>query len=66
MNGITKRPFELIFVLLGIFFALQPLIIYLTAYDPGDCDDKAVHYYAAAYFQASTKDKEFINNTYKN
>jgi hypothetical protein len=61
-------------VFLGLVFLLQPLVIYLTAYDPGDCDDKAVHYYSAAYASASEKTRNdffktinpFISSNSKN
>lgn len=43
--------------LLAAIFLLQPLVVYLTAYDPGDCDDKAVHYYSAAFSIASEKNR---------
>lgn len=45
---------------------MQPLVIYLTAYDPGDCDDKAVHYYSAAYFSAPQERKNLVASLYKN
>lgn len=51
---------SLIKIFLAILFLLQPMVIYLTSYVPGDCDDKSVHYFAAAFQQASTKrQKEF-------
>ena len=51
----NKRFLFLVKLALGVLFLLQPLVIYLTAYDPGDCDDKAVHYYSAAFATASEK-----------
>lgn len=51
--------------ILAAFFALQPFVIYLTAYDPGDCDDKAVHYYSAAYLTADNKSRNFVKGIYQ-
>lgn len=44
------------------FFLLQPMVVYLTSYDPGDCDDKAVHYFSAAYFMASSDKRQRLES----
>lgn len=40
---------------LALVFAAQPLVVYLAAYHSRDCDDKAVHFFAAMYSRASTE-----------
>ena len=47
----------LIKVPLAIVFILQPLVVYVAKYTPGDCDDKAVHFYSAMYFSAPARDR---------
>src|SRR6185436_7846018 len=39
-------------VVFAFFFALQPLVVYVAAYHSRDCDDKAVHFFSAMYWQA--------------
>lgn len=50
-------------ILLALFFLFQPMVVYLTSYEVGDCDDKAVHYYSSVYFVASEEKKKEFNNT---
>lgn len=60
-----KRLTTLLKIFLGVIFFLQPLVVYLTAYDPGDCDDKAVHYYSAAIASTSQKSRNEFFKTIK-
>lgn len=53
---------RLIKIILGAFFLFQPMIAYLSSYVPGDCDDKAVHYFSAAYWSAGSESKEKFHN----
>ena len=46
----------------AVFFLLQPMVVYLSSYDPGDCDDKAVHYFSAAYSSASPNKRLELEN----
>lgn len=41
--------------ILVAIFAAQPLVVYMAAYHPRDCDDKAVHYFGAMYGRASSE-----------
>lgn len=49
-------------IILGAFFLFQPMIVYLSSYVPGDCDDKAVHYFSAAYWLSKPENKEKLND----
>lgn len=40
---------------LAALFILQPLVVYIASYESEQCDDKAVHFYAAMYSSAGAE-----------
>jgi hypothetical protein len=57
MEGMTKR------ILLALLFAVlfvHPVFIFMQDYLMRDCDDKAVHYFSAAFFAAGAPQRQAV------
>jgi len=47
---------------LFVIIFCQPILVYLHRFNVRDCDDKAVHYYSAAYTAATSQKRDIVRN----
>jgi hypothetical protein len=61
-GAVAKPALKALLVLGMVFICVQPLVVYLEKFDKDDCDDQAVHFYAAMRSGATAEARATFDN----